>query len=57
MVRVACQRKHHYPQVILASLDYDGTSRPVAEELMADGIPREDSFHPADLRQLTGFGC
>jgi hypothetical protein len=40
-------------------IQYDGTSRPVAEELMAAGIPREDivlGFHPAELRQLTGFG-
>ena len=40
-------------------VQYDGTSRPVAEELVAAGIPREDivlAFHPADLRPLTGFG-
>ena len=39
-------------------IQYDGTSRPVAEELMAAGVPREDivlAFHPADLRQHTGF--
>lgn len=39
-------------------VQYDGTSRPVAEELVAAGIPREDvvlGFHPADLRQHTGF--
>jgi hypothetical protein len=40
-------------------VQYDGTSRPVAEELIAAGIPREDivlAFHPAELRPLTGFG-
>jgi XisI protein len=39
-------------------LQYDGTTRPVAEELMAAGIPREDivlGFHPADVRPLTSF--
>jgi hypothetical protein len=39
-------------------LQYDGTSRPVADELIASGIPREDivlAFHPAELRHHTGF--
>jgi hypothetical protein len=39
-------------------LQYDGTSRPVADELIAAGIPQEDivlAFHPARLRQFTGF--
>lgn len=39
-------------------IQYDGTTRPVAEELMEAGIPREDivlAFHPADVRLLTGF--
>ncbi len=39
-------------------IQHDGTNRPVAEELMAAGIPREDivlGFHPADVRPLTGF--
>ena len=39
-------------------IQYDGTSRPVAEELVAAGIPREDivlAFHPAFVRQHTGF--
>ncbi len=39
-------------------LQYDGTSRPVADELIAAGIPREDivlAFHPAKVRPLTGF--
>jgi hypothetical protein len=39
-------------------VQYDGTTRPVAEELVAAGIPREDvvvGFHPADVRQLTGY--
>jgi len=39
-------------------IQYDGTNWPVADELLAAGIPREDivlAFHPADLRQHTGF--
>jgi hypothetical protein len=39
-------------------VQYDGTTRPVAEELPAAGIPREDivlGFHPADLRRHTAF--
>lgn len=39
-------------------IQYDGTDRPVAEELLDVGVPREDivlAFHPAELRQYTGF--
>ncbi len=39
-------------------VQYDGTNRPVAEELLAAGIPREDivlAFHPAEVRPLTGY--
>src|SRR5688500_7837931 len=39
-------------------IQYDGTSRPVAEELLAAGIPREEivlGFHPTHVRQHTGF--
>jgi hypothetical protein len=39
-------------------IQYDGTSRPVADELIAAGIPQEDivlAWHPAELRHLTGF--
>lgn len=39
-------------------IQYDGTSRPVADELIAAGVPREDivlGFHPADVRGLTEF--
>ncbi len=39
-------------------IQYDGTSRPVADELEAAGVPREDivlAFHPADVRPLTGY--
>lgn len=39
-------------------IQHDGTNRPVADELMAAGVPREDivlAFHPADVRPLTGF--
>jgi hypothetical protein len=40
-------------------LQYDGTNRPVADELIAAGIPQEDivlAFHPKRVRPLTGFG-
>jgi hypothetical protein len=39
-------------------IQHDGTNRPVAEELLAEGVPREDivlAFHPARVRHLTGF--
>src|SRR5437764_9607135 len=39
-------------------IQYDGTSCPVANELVAAGIPREDivlGFHPSEVRKLTGF--
>jgi len=39
-------------------IQYDGTNRPVAEELLAAGIPREAivlGFHPADVRRHTDF--
>jgi XisI protein len=39
-------------------IQHDGTDRPVAEELMAAGVPRDDivlAFHPARVRHLTGF--
>ena len=39
-------------------VQYDGTSQPVAEELVRAGIPREDivlAFHPEYVRQHTGF--
>ena len=39
-------------------IQYDGTTCPVAEELMAAGIPRDDivlGFHPSAVRQHTGF--
>ncbi|HBI42314.1 MAG TPA: XisI protein [Planctomycetales bacterium] len=39
-------------------VQYDGTSHPVTEELLAAGVLREDivlGFHPADVRKLTGF--
>jgi hypothetical protein len=40
-------------------VQYDGTDRPIAEELVAAGVPREDivlAFHPAEMRQYTGYG-
>jgi hypothetical protein len=39
-------------------VQYDGTSRPVADELVAAGIPHDDivlGFHPANVRPLTEF--
>jgi hypothetical protein len=39
-------------------IQYDGTTRPVAEELIAAGIPRSDivlGFHPAEVRPHTEF--
>jgi hypothetical protein len=39
-------------------VQYDGTSCPVADELLAAGIPREDivlGFHPPDVRRHTAF--
>ncbi len=41
-------------------IQYDGTSRPVAEALLEAGIPREDivlGFHPADVRKYTDFAA
>ncbi len=40
-------------------IQYDGTNRPVAEELLAAGVPSDDiilGFHPAQVRQYTDFG-
>jgi XisI protein len=40
-------------------IQYDGTSQPVAEELVAAGIPKEAivlAFHPMKVRHLTGYG-
>jgi XisI protein len=39
-------------------LQYEGTTRPVADELVAAGIPREDivlGFHPPEVRKYTAF--
>jgi len=41
-------------------IQYDGTDRPVAEELLAAGVPREDivrGFHPADVRPHREFAA
>ncbi|MBW4668141.1 MAG: XisI protein [Cyanomargarita calcarea GSE-NOS-MK-12-04C] len=40
-------------------IQHDGTNRPVAEDLLEVGVPREDiilGFHPAQVRQYTDFG-
>jgi hypothetical protein len=40
-------------------IQYDGTNRPVADELLEAGVPREDiilAFHPPQVRQYTDFG-
>ncbi len=39
-------------------VQHDGTSEPIAEELHAAGIPREDivlGFHPREVRKHTAF--
>ncbi len=39
-------------------VQYDGTNRPIAEEFVAAGVPREDivlGFQPPDKRQNTDF--
>jgi XisI protein len=39
-------------------IQHDATNRPVADELLAAGIPPEDivlAFHPPRVRHLTGF--
>ncbi|WP_083468863.1 element excision factor XisI family protein [Nostoc piscinale] len=39
-------------------IQYDGTSEPVVEALLAAGILHKDivlGFHPAELRQYTDF--
>jgi hypothetical protein len=39
-------------------IQYDGITRPVADELIAGGIPREDivlGFHPAEVRKYTNL--
>jgi XisI protein len=40
-------------------IEYDGTNRPIAEEMVEAGIPKEDivlAFHPAEIRKHTGYG-
>ncbi|KOP27548.1 fatty-acid oxidation protein subunit alpha [Hapalosiphon sp. MRB220] len=40
-------------------IQHDGTNRPVAEELLEAGVPKEDiilGFHPPQVRQYTDFG-
>lgn len=39
-------------------IQYDGTDRPIADELLQAGVPKEDivlAFHPENIRQYTGF--
>ena len=39
-------------------IQYDGTDRPIADELLEAGVPKEDivlGFHPEYLRKHTGF--
>jgi hypothetical protein len=39
-------------------VQHDGTDRPIAEELLTAGVPKEDivlAFHPPDVRRHTGF--
>ncbi len=40
-------------------VQFDGTNRPVAEELVRAGVPKEDivlAEKPADVRPFTGYG-
>jgi hypothetical protein len=40
-------------------IQFDGTDRPVADELEAAGVPKEDivlAEKPADVRPFTGYG-
>lgn len=40
-------------------IQFDGTNRPIAEELVAAGIPKEDivlAEKPASVRPFTGYG-
>ena len=40
-------------------VQYDGTDRPIAEELVRAGVPKEDivlAEQPADVRPYTGYG-
>ena len=66
VMSVGWQGRHrvHGPIVHLDIIDgkvwiqHDGTNRPVADELIAAGIPREDivlGFQPPDLRKYTDF--
>jgi hypothetical protein len=57
-------RRVHGPVIHVDIIDgkfwiqYDGTDAPVADELVAAGVPREDivlAFHPPHLRQYTEF--
>ena len=39
-------------------IQYDGTSPPVADELVRAGVPKTDivpGFHPQDVRRLTEY--
>ena len=39
-------------------IQHDGTDRPVAQELVDAGVPKEDivlAWHPPDVRKLTGY--
>jgi len=57
-------RRIHGPALHLDIIDgkiwvqYDGTDRPVVEELEAAGVPKDDivlAFHPPSVRKLTGY--
>jgi hypothetical protein len=41
-------------------IQYDGTDRPLAEELVRAGVPQRDivlGFHPPEVRGHTGFAA
>ena len=40
-------------------IQYDGTDRPIADELVRAGVPKDDivlAEQPVELRQYTGYG-
>jgi|SRR4051794_6943687 len=61
------QRRRVYGTVVHVDIiggkcwvQYDGTDHPIAEELAAAGIPREDivlAFHAPEMRKYTEFAA
>src|SRR5437763_1078227 len=58
------QRRVHGPVIHIDLIDdkiwvqHDATNRPIADELVAAGVPREHivlGFHPANVRKYTDY--